>query len=295
MAKYTTEVRTVLESLLGRSEHGDADDMESIIEQSWSLVFDADIYSQFVYYHWYDGTNPDTGEFDEFYYGDMLCQHILRQFYSREICCESVGLWIQWMNERLVNNLDYIKQLYDGQIQLMFMWTSQQSKLKTIEHHRYYGDYHSFSKIATELSGSDTSAITNRNSDSSDYDNTNANSNKHIYSDTPQGDFELIDGVEPTPNNVLLYATDGQVTTGGGTDTNDVNATGTRVDSKSQTFTGNYDYYRSFNGDDGQNWGRKVDFGGMLMQEYRTANASAFIDTDAVIDKLFSDLFIQLW
>lgn len=295
MAKYTTEVRTVLESLLGENEHGTFDDVEDVISRSWNLVFDEDIYSQFVYYHWMDGNNPDA-PFDEYYYGDILCQNILREFFTREICCESVGLWLQWMNERLVSNLEYIKQLYDAQIQLMFVWGNRQgSKLNTIDYRRYYGDEYGYGKASENLSGSDTSQITNDNSDSTDYDNTNANSSKHIHSDTPQGDFELIDGVEPTPNNVLLYATDGKIVNGGGTDTNDVSANGTRIDSKSQTYTGRYDYERSIGGDDGQRWGRKIDFGGMLMQEYRMANASAFIDTDAVIAKLFSDLFMRVY
>lgn len=297
MAKYTIEVRTILENLLGMDEHGEFSDVEDIVERSWNLVFDEEVYSRFVYYHYptYGQIpNPETPP-DEYYYGDMLCQYILREFFTREICCEAVGLWIHWMNERLLTNFDYLKQLYDAQIQSMFIWQSTLSKLRNKETIRFYGENDSWSKESTEITKAKSSSLTNNIGDTSDYDNTNANGNSHIYSDTPQGDFDLIDGVEPTPNTHLLYATEGEITTGGGTDTNDISLTGTRVDAKSRSADGTYDYSNIYEGDDGERWKRTNDFNGLTMQELRKVNAESFIDAEKEVNRIFGDLFLNLY
>lgn len=288
MAKYTTQLRTICENFAGYDEHQDAFQMEQVIDESWDKIFDSYVYEKFEYTQWDTSSSEPLWSIQ---FGDIVCKHILRNFYTREIGAESVGLFLHWLNERLLNNFDYINDLYKGQIQLA---NYDGSRLQTTDYREYYYDNFNIGKNG-ELQGSDTSAKTNNYGDTSDYDNTNANSNNKMYSDTPQGDFELIDGVNPTPSTHLQYATDGEFESGGGTDTEDVSSNGTRVDSKSKTYTGTHDYYKTKETDNAQKWGSKYSFDGKLIQEVKKEIGMAYIQTEAELNRIFGDLFLNLY
>ena len=83
MSKYTTEVRFICESKSGLEMSGGSSDVDKIIANSWNKIF----------------TSKVTF-FDEAY-RSVLCQKILKHYYLREICSETVGIWTLWMNTRL--------------------------------------------------------------------------------------------------------------------------------------------------------------------------------------------------
>ena len=96
MSKYTTEVRFICESKSGLKTSGGSCDVDNIIANSWDKIF-----------------TSKAPFFDE-EYRSILCQKILKHYYLREICCETVGVWVLWMNTKLEEIMPYYNQLYES-------------------------------------------------------------------------------------------------------------------------------------------------------------------------------------
>lgn len=96
MSKYTTEVRFICESKSGLKMSGGSSDVDNIIANSWNKIF-----------------TSKAPFFDE-EYRSILCQKILKHYYLREICCETVGVWVLWMNTKLEEIMPYYNQLYES-------------------------------------------------------------------------------------------------------------------------------------------------------------------------------------
>ena len=96
MSKYTTEVRFICESKSGLKISGGSCDVDNIIANSWNKIF-----------------TSKAPFFDE-EYRSILCQKILKHYYLREICCETVGMWMLWMNTKLEEIMPYYNQLYES-------------------------------------------------------------------------------------------------------------------------------------------------------------------------------------
>lgn len=98
MSKYTTEVRFICESKSGLENSSGADNVDEVIAGAWNKIF-----------------TSKAPFFDESY-RSVLCQKILKHYYLREICCETVGIWKLWMNERLETIMPYYNQLYESEL-----------------------------------------------------------------------------------------------------------------------------------------------------------------------------------
>lgn len=96
MSKYTTEVRYICEVKSGLKVSVDCANVDSVIANSWDKIFTSKV-----------------PFFDE-EYRSILCQKILKHYYLREICCETVGVWILWMNTKLEEIMPYYNQLYES-------------------------------------------------------------------------------------------------------------------------------------------------------------------------------------
>lgn len=75
---------------------GGSCDVDNIIANSWNKIF-----------------TSKAPFFDE-KYRSILCQKILKHYYLREICCETVGVWVLWMNTKLEEIMPYYNQLYES-------------------------------------------------------------------------------------------------------------------------------------------------------------------------------------
>lgn len=93
MSKYTTEVRYICEQYYGLDESKGYDDVDTIITNAANRIFE------------------NFPIFDE-EYRLPLEKKILRHFYTREICAETVGLWKLWLNNRMYEIMPYYNQLY---------------------------------------------------------------------------------------------------------------------------------------------------------------------------------------
>ena len=83
MSTYTTEVRYICENYAGEKESVGYDNVQNVLNRSWDKVFDFDF-----------------PIFDE-EYKPVLCKKILKHYYTREICEETVGLWKLRLDARM--------------------------------------------------------------------------------------------------------------------------------------------------------------------------------------------------
>ena len=98
MSKYTTEVRFICESKAGMDESKGFDDIQDILDLSYDKIFDFD-------YPIFDNS-----------YKPILEKKILKYYYTREICAETVGLWKHFLDVRMNEIMPYYNKLYESEL-----------------------------------------------------------------------------------------------------------------------------------------------------------------------------------
>ncbi len=98
MSKYTTQVRFICETSSGLSESVGLNDVAQVIRNSIPKIFD-------FYFPIFDEN-----------YKPILCEKILKHYYTREIGAETVGLWKLWLNMRLNEIMPYYNKLYETEL-----------------------------------------------------------------------------------------------------------------------------------------------------------------------------------
>ena len=150
MSKYTTEVRFICENYAGYDESKGASDVNEILSQTWNKVFDFNF-----------------PIFDE-QYRSVLCQKILKHYYTREIAFETVGLWKLKLDTMMNEIMPYYNKLYESEL---LEFDPFKDADYTKEHEGEDGG-----------SGRDTGTTTQLSETSWD-----------VYSDTPQGALTNVD------------------------------------------------------------------------------------------------------
>lgn len=313
MAKYTTEVRTICENYSGLDESVGYDSVDEVIENSRAKIFD------FKY-----------PIFDESY-RKVLETKILLHYYTREICEETVGLWKLRLKSKMNEIMPYYNKLYESElIKFDPMYDTDYQKVGNRKEDADNVTKNNLLRNSVQ-SGTDTRNINGRtggtdvlnsNTERGGQDETNIEnrdkfSEWNLYSDTPQGGIEGIQGAEDEPslldNGYLTNARhvlhDGDGTTGnsvteyGGTsettDTTTYGKTNTETDAitygqKNQTTnTGDV----TFDGNTTEDYTEHV-FGKMpgktfskLLLEFR----ETFLNIDMDIINDLRNLFFNLW
>lgn len=259
MSKYTTEVRFICEEKAGLKESVGYDKIEDVLKKSWKSIF----YLNFPM-------------FDEAY-RKTLCTNILRHFYVREICSETAGLWIFWLNERMNRIMPYYNQLYKSE--LLKFNPLYDVDLTTDSTNTHYGSENENNTDERKTKSTDLSTTTANNTV------TNTNESTDKYSDTPQG---ALTGLEADK-----YLTNARMINGKGTSNENVkenvnrtNDVTTSDDFKGAKTVNNTDEYvqHVF----GKNGG--ASFSKMLM-EFR----ESMLNIDSMIFEELEDLFFGLW
>lgn len=98
MSKYTTEVRYICENGAGLVESEGYKSINQIITDAIPKIFDFDF-----------------PIFDETY-RSVLERKILKHYYTREICAETVGLWKHYLDMRLNEIMPYYNKLYESEL-----------------------------------------------------------------------------------------------------------------------------------------------------------------------------------
>lgn len=259
MSKYTTQVRFICESKSGLEVSGGSGDVDNIIACSWNKIF-----------------TSKTPFFDETY-RSVLCSKILKHYYMREICCETVGLWTLWMNTRLEEIMPYYNQLYES---AKIEFNPMHDVNLTREHKRTENETASGNRDTT--GNRDTNITSNGTTNRK----TNSDENKKdLYSDTPQGALTSVENE--------TYLTNARKITDNvnGTDNAEVNNTEKNASdySDKEETTSNVDttedYLETLVGKQG------TESFSSLLNKFR----ETFINIDMQVIEEFSDLFFGLW
>lgn len=259
MSYYTTEVRFICENYAGLDESKGQTSVNDILSQSWNKVFDFNF-----------------PIFDE-NYRSVLCQKILKHYYTREIAFETVGLWKLKLDTLMNEIMPYYNKLYESEL---------------LEFNPFYdADYKKEHEGSDSGSGTDSGNTTNRSNGThtgtiGDVGNVMlSESSWDVYSDTPQGALTNVDN-----NTYLTNAR--KVTHDAETDTTN---TRTFNEGTSDSGSGTSELNREY-----QNTDEYIDhvygkFPGKsyanLLKEFR----ETFLNLDMEIIEKLSDLFFKLW
>lgn len=279
MSKYTTEVRFICENKSGLEISGGSGDVDRIIANSWNKIF-----------------TSKAPFFDE-EYRSILCQKILKHYYLREICCETVGIWTLWMNTRLEEIMPYYNQLYES---AKIEFNPMHNVDLTSKHDRNVEGTSKEDGTRTDNTTGKRTLTGNRDTDNTSVGTRNTTNSsdetkRDLYSDTPQG---AITGLEN--ENYLTNArkiTDNVNGTGNeetntteksGTDYSETEDTTGKIDgvtSNTGKTNTTEDYLETIIGKQG------TESFSSLLNEFR----ETFLNIDMQVIEEFNDLFFGLW
>lgn len=287
MSKYTTEVRFICESKSGLENSTGCDNVDEVLNNSWNKIF------------------TTTAEIFDENYRPVICKKILKHYYLREICSETVGIWKLWLNTRLEEILPYYNQLYKSallEFNPLYDINITRTHKRTIDENK------------TE-NGTTTETSTDKNTGSGTRDNTTSGSNtnnstgsvtdsssgssKDLYSDTPQGALTGVENETYLTNARKITNTDSSASESSNSssteysdtgavkysDTNEKTNTKNGSNSNTGTINNTEDYLETVSGKQG------VDSYSTMIKEYR----DTFLNIDRMVISEFDDLFFGLW
>lgn len=247
MSKYTTEVRFICESKSGLSESKGFGSVDEVLNSSWDKIFTSKV-----------------SFFDEEYRG-VLCKKILKHYYLREIGCETVGIWLLWMNTKLEEIMPYYNKLYESEL---------------IKFNPMYDvDWNRKGNKTGNESGSGSRSTSGNNSGTNTQSGTSSNTRKDLYSDTPQG---ALTGIESE-----TYLTNARKVSDSGETGVNASTSGSYEDSESSSnkVDTTEDYVESVSGKQGGSSYSK------LLNEFR----ETFLNIDMQVIEEFEEMFMGMW
>lgn len=247
MSKYTTEVRFICESKSGLSESKGFGSVDEVLNGSWDKIFTSKV-----------------SFFDEEYRG-VLCKKILKHYYLREIGCETVGIWLLWMNTKLEEIMPYYNKLYESEL---------------IKFNPMYDvDWNRKGNKTGNESGSGSRSTSGNNSGTNTQSGTSSNTRKDLYSDTPQGALTCVES-ETYLTNARKVSDSGETGVNGSTSGSyeDSESSSNKVDTTE-------DYVESVSGKQGGSSYSK------LLNEFR----ETFLNIDMQVIEEFEEMFMGMW
>ena len=250
MSKYTTELRYVCENYAGYDESKDYASISDVISKSRNKIFDF-----------------DYPIFDE-NYRSVLETKIIRHFYLREICAETIGVWKHFLDMRMNEIMPYYNKLYESEliefnplydVDLTKDYNKDDKGTGTLADVLHSTDNRDISKTEGEArhlsaNGTDTGTITDTGTvkDTGTVTNTGTDTNAKtgsdtdvkknkrwdIYSDTPQGGLTNVENEEYLTNaRKITDDGTGSQTTYNSTNTETKNLTNTNNLTKTNDLT----------------------------------------------------------
>lgn len=285
MSKYTTQVRFICETSANLTESAGFNDIEDILDNSWNKIF------------------SDFPIFDEEYRSE-LCKKILRHYYTREICCETVGRWKLFLSDKMKNIMPYYNQLYKSA--LLTIEPLINTKNET-SHHETADETNSQQNTSTDSATeneTNNQTITDTKSSNSKDNSTNSgttnstNDNWVLSSDTPQGGLKGIKDMEYLTNATNNNGTSTINVNGTDTSTNESSENGKNVlegkrsktDSKQSNFNSSMTKNNAI-----QYLTNNKGISGVSESELLLKFRETFLNIDMMIIDELKDLFFTLW
>lgn len=259
MSKYTTQIRFIIEMNSNESLP-----ITQRIEQALPSIFN------FNYPIWSND------------YKRTLEKKILMHYFNKEICCETVGLWKLYLEERLNLIMPYYNELYKT-VSNEFDWLEDINVIET-----YEGDKNSTGKVTDVSTGkvTDTGKDTSESSINETNTLTGTKTGKDLKSDLPQANYQGLDygtelhDTESTDNNTTTH----EATSNSTVDKN--NITDTASNSNTDTLSNTKDTFtRTHKGLNGSKSRTQLNL------EYR----QSLINIDNMIIDELKDLFMLIY
>lgn len=260
MSKYTTELRYICINFSGLDESASIND---ILDKSWNKIF-----------------TKNWNIFDESYRKE-LCIKILRKFYTREICAETVGLWQLWLDATMCEIMPTYNKLYESEtfkfnplynVDITTTYERKEDEVGT-----GYTDYSD--KGSQSLNGSTKTVNSSNQSDGF--------SSSDRFSDTPQGSLTDIENnkyltnVRLVEHDDIINREDSGNATNQSTSTNE--NSGTAENNTAKSNTENW-IEKVIGKNNGENYSKTI-------QDFR----NAIINIDQMIINDLKPLFFNLW
>lgn len=153
MSSYTTEIRYICESLAGYDRSKGYKSIDEIIELSWKKIFPPS----------FEAFHPE--------YTEILAKKILKWYYTREIGCETFGLWQLRLDAKLSVIMPYYNKIYEA----------------------FSRDYDILTDVDTELKHERSSDGNSEGSTSAKSKSDASQKSKNKHSNTPQGGLDAIE------------------------------------------------------------------------------------------------------
>lgn len=273
-AKYTTLVRDVCEYYAGINST-DKGGINAVLDNSWDKIF------------------SNNWEIFAESYRKVLCEKILRKYFTREICAETVGLWKLWMDATMCEIMPMYNQLYETTL-IKYDVFNNVDVTTTFNKSGKENTSNSGSSNTTDSGNVTDNGTTNGMSEMTHSGKVaNTSTTWNLHSDTPQGGITGIEN-EQYLSDATKNTTNGNTTTNN-TDTgsNSINTNETRKTSNTQKRT-NTD---TGNRNTTEEWTQKI-FGknngqsnSSLLKEFR----ENILNIDQMIINDLKVLFFNLW
>lgn len=295
MSKYTTEVRFICEVNSGLTDSVGYNKIDEVISKSLPKIFDFNF-----------------PIFDE-KYRTVLETKILKHYYTREICEETVGLWKLRLNTRLNEIMPYYNKLYESELLTVEPFNdtnyTRKSTKKTVGKIVDDGVDDGNKVTTNDLTTQRSDNLENKRTDnlsSNRIDNLSSatvGSNKDKYSDTPQGSLSNLASDTYLTNARIVDNT--ATTTDTGTQT--LNKTGTQTTTNTGTQTSkntgtikNNDTIIKHNDRDITNTDEYIEsiIGKVSSENYSDLlikYRNTFLNIDMLVIRDLDDLFFNLW
>lgn len=268
MSKYTTELRFICEQNAGLLESEGYNSIANIIEKSRTKIFD------FPY-----------PIFDE-EYRSVLETKIIKHYYLREICAETVGVWKHFLDTKMNEIMPYYNKLYESEL---IKFNPLYDIDLTTDHNKEIND----DLNETETGDRDiTSSGTEngQNTGTSTLTDNERNDHWDLYQDTPQGGLTGIRDENYLTNarHITDDKTGSTKTTTNNENTNIERENNTNEESSNErkrNIKNIEDYIQHVQG---KTAGKSYS---IMLQEFR----ETFLNIDLKIINDLSDLFFNLW
>lgn len=282
MSKYTTEVRFICETASGLGESKGCTDVDTIITNAIPKIFTF--------------TFPI---FDE-NYRTVLEKKILKHFYTREICEETVGLWKLRLDTKLNEIMPYYNKLYRSEL-LEFnpLYTANLTRAKKTDYDSNRNENENISDTSSSnrtTSNNGKVDSTNNSTTTGTGSGTSNNTSTDLYSDTPQGSLSgvesntyLTNARKVTDNGSTSSKTSNTNSSTGKVEssesgTDNISGTYGRIRGNTDALTSTEDYLETVVGYEGTS-------ASDLLLKFR----ETFLNIDMLIINDLEDLFFQLW
>lgn len=298
MSKYTTELRFIVESYAGNSQSVGYNSIDENITKALPKIFD-------FYFPIFDEK-----------YRSVLEKKIVKHFYTREICEETVGLWKLRLDAKLNEIMPFYNKLYESEL-LEFnpLYTTNlkrtsnnniDSKNQMTENTNQTDNDTSTFNSTTSATGANSETVENtvKGKSTSATSGNETSSKTDLFSETPQGSLSglenstyltnarKLDGNNQSSNNVTANIDNTDNTSSSSTSTSNIEKEDSRTTARENTKSVNANnnllsienYLENVSGYSGVS-------GSDLILKFR----KTFINIDTLIIDELESLFFGLW